>query len=116
MEPEVVVLPPTPNLRLFLAILKRARLLIAGDTGPLHFAAALGVPVIGLFAIGDSLLHTAPIYQKEHLIVGGSCICDTKFLNSSICHEAHPCMASIQPYQVLQRLDRILGIAGKIGR
>jgi len=116
MEPEIVTLPPTTNLRLFLAILKRARLLIAGDTGPLHFAAALGVPVIGLFAIGDSLLHTAPIYQKEHVIVGGSCICDTRFLDSSICQEAHPCMESIQPYQVLQRLDRILGVAGKIGR
>ena len=105
-----------PDLRLFLAILKRARLLIAGDTGPLHFAAALGVPVIGLFAVGDSLLHTAPIYQKEQVIVGGSCVCDTKFLDSSICQDAHPCMESIQPYQVLQRLDRILGVAGKIGR
>lgn len=115
-EPEIVALPPTPDLRLFLAILKRAKLVVAGDTGPLHFAAALGVPVIGLYAVGDSLLHTAPIYQKEQVIVGGSCVCDTKFLDSSICQEAHPCMESIQPYQVLQRLDRILGVAGKIGR
>jgi len=116
LEPGIVALPPTPDLRLFLAILKRAQLLVAGDTGPLHFAAALGVPVIGLFTIGDSLLRTAPIYQKEHVIVGGACICDTRFLDSSICQEAHPCMESIQPYQVLQRLDRILGVAGKIGR
>jgi ADP-heptose:LPS heptosyltransferase len=116
MKPEIVTLPPTPDLRLFLAILKRAKLVVAGDTGPLHFAAALGVPVIGLYVIGDSLLHTAPIYQKEHVIVGGPCICDTRFLDSSICQEVLPCMASIQPYQVLQRLDRILGAAGKIGR
>ena len=116
MEPGIVALPPTPNLRLFLAILQRARLLIAGDTGPLHFAAALGIPVVGLFATGDSLLHTAPIYQKEHVMVGRPCICDTRFVNFSICQDAHPCMASIEPNQVLQRLDRILGVAGRIGR
>ena len=116
MEPDIVALPPTPDLRLFLAILQRAKLVAAGDTGPLHFAAALGVPVIGLYAIGDSLLHTAPIYGEDSVIVGGPCICDTKFLDSSICQEVHRCMESIQPYQVLQRLDRILGVTGKIGR
>jgi heptosyltransferase-2 len=31
------------------ALLRRCRLLISGDTGPLHMAVALGVPVVGLF-------------------------------------------------------------------
>jgi ADP-heptose:LPS heptosyltransferase len=108
MEPEIVALPPMPNLRLFLATLQRARLLIAGDTGPLHFAAALGVPVIGLFATGDSLLHTAPIYEKDHVIVGSPCACDNRFVNFAICKDANPCMASISPEQVLDCLQSIL--------
>ena len=108
MEPAIVALPPAPNLRLFMAILKRARLLIAGDTGPLHFAAALGVPVIGLFATGDSLLHAAPIYEKDHVIVGSPCACDNRFVDIAICKDAHPCMASISPEQVLNRLQDIL--------
>jgi hypothetical protein len=31
------------------ALLQRCRLLISGDTGPLHMAVALGIPVVGLF-------------------------------------------------------------------
>ena len=37
------------NLRQLAFSLQMARLVIAGDTGPLHLAAALGTPVIGLF-------------------------------------------------------------------
>ena len=32
-----------------IALTRRARLFVGGDTGPLHLAAALGVPVVGIF-------------------------------------------------------------------
>ncbi|MCI0402563.1 MAG: lipopolysaccharide heptosyltransferase I [Acidobacteria bacterium] len=35
------------------ALARRARLLVAGDTGPLHLAAAVGTPVVGLFGPTD---------------------------------------------------------------
>ncbi len=37
------------NLEELMALLRRARLMIAGDTGPLHLAVALGTPVVGLY-------------------------------------------------------------------
>ena len=40
--------PPTGIVDLF-AIAKRARLMVSGDTGPLHIAAAVGTPVVALF-------------------------------------------------------------------
>ena len=40
--------PPT-NLRELARLLRDAQLVIGGDTGPLHLAAALGTPVIGLY-------------------------------------------------------------------
>jgi lipopolysaccharide heptosyltransferase I len=40
--------PPT-QLRELAQLLRDARLVIGGDTGPLHLAAALGTPVIGLY-------------------------------------------------------------------
>jgi len=44
--------PPT-NLRELAWILRHARLVLGGDTGPLHLAAALGTPVIGLYGPTD---------------------------------------------------------------
>ena len=44
--------PPT-NLRELAWILQQARLVIGGDTGPLHLAAALGTGVIGLYGPTD---------------------------------------------------------------
>ncbi|MGA2246017.1 MAG: glycosyltransferase family 9 protein [Verrucomicrobiota bacterium] len=68
MEPEIFVLPPLASLKLFLAVLRRARAVVAGDTGPLHFAAGLGVPVVGLFGAEDSLLRAAPIYKDSQIV------------------------------------------------
>jgi len=39
----------TCSITELIALLRRARLFIGGDTGPLHLAAALGVPVVGIF-------------------------------------------------------------------
>jgi heptosyltransferase-1 len=36
-----------------IALTRRARLLIGGDTGPMHLAAALKVPVVGIFGPTD---------------------------------------------------------------
>lgn len=43
-----VLAPPTDLLAL-VAVLRRASVVVAADTGPLHLAAALGVPCVGLF-------------------------------------------------------------------
>ena len=44
---------PTTTLREMIPYLERARLFVGGDTGPLHIASALGVPVVGLFGPTD---------------------------------------------------------------
>jgi heptosyltransferase III len=68
MEPDSFALPAVPALDLFLAVLQRARALVSGDTGPLHLAAALGVPVVGLFGADDSLLRAAPNYPANQVV------------------------------------------------
>lgn len=39
----------------FIALVRRARLFVGGDTGPLHLAAALGTPIVGLYGSADPL-------------------------------------------------------------
>jgi heptosyltransferase-1 len=43
------ILAPPTDLHELAAILRRAALMVANDTGPLHLAAALGTPSLGLF-------------------------------------------------------------------
>ncbi|MFM8978873.1 MAG: glycosyltransferase family 9 protein, partial [Planctomycetia bacterium] len=47
----------TPGLRVLAALLSRARLVAGGDTGPLHLAAALGVPVLGIYGPKDPAVY-----------------------------------------------------------
>ena len=49
---------PDP-LEVFAALLARARLLVANDSAPLHYAAALGVPAL-YFAQREKLVHSHP--------------------------------------------------------
>ena len=49
------------------AILGRAKVLVAPDTGPVHIATAMGTPVVGLYAVARPEL-TGP-YNSQHLVV-----------------------------------------------
>jgi ADP-heptose:LPS heptosyltransferase len=44
--------PPEGGLRLSAALLERCHLFIGNDSGPMHLAAALGVPTLGIFGPG----------------------------------------------------------------
>ena len=48
MQARVILAPPT-DLHELGALLRRSSLMVANDTGPLHLAAALGTPSLGLF-------------------------------------------------------------------
>jgi lipopolysaccharide heptosyltransferase I len=60
------VAPPT-KLRELAWTLKHARLVIGADTGPLHLAAALGTPLIGLYGPTDPA-RNGPYGQLDHVI------------------------------------------------
>jgi ADP-heptose:LPS heptosyltransferase len=109
LEPNIFVLPPVPELKLFLAVLRRARAVISGDTGPLHFAAGLGVPVIGLCATRDSIQRIVPIYPPGQIVIAAGCACERRLKNFAVCQDAHPCMGSILPEQVLAALNKTVG-------
>jgi ADP-heptose:LPS heptosyltransferase len=43
------LVPPPTNITEMIALFRRASLVVGGDTGPVHVAAVLGVPTIGLY-------------------------------------------------------------------
>ncbi len=97
LAPTAPLLPSLPNLAAFLAVLKRAEMFTSGDTGPLHFAAGLGVPTISLFGATSSTLW-APLGPRHQTLQGNPCSCDG---NTGVCLAAQHCLASISPDQVL---------------
>jgi heptosyltransferase-1 len=46
-------IPVQCNISQLIALIRRARLFAGGDTGPLHLAAALGIPVVAVFGPTD---------------------------------------------------------------
>jgi ADP-heptose:LPS heptosyltransferase len=49
------------------AILARARLVVTGDTGPMHLAAAVGTPIVGVFGPSDPLRY-APLSTCSRVV------------------------------------------------
>jgi ADP-heptose:LPS heptosyltransferase len=103
LAPGAVILPAVSELPLFLAVLARAGVFVSGDTGPLHFAAGLGVPTISLFG-PTSPEFWAPIGPRNQFLTGSACRCDG---NWAICQGASHCLAAIKPELVLERLERV---------
>jgi lipopolysaccharide heptosyltransferase I len=69
---------PRTTLADLLALTARARLLISGDTGPIHIAAALGTPVVGLY--GPTWPERNGPWDSADVVVSraGSCECHHK--------------------------------------
>jgi len=103
-DPSITVLPPVNDLSLFLSILNQAEVVIAGDTGPLQFAAGLGVKIIGLLGVENSILQTAPNYQKNQLVQAKTCSCVGELANHQTCQNQNSCMNTILPSDVLSLL------------
>lgn len=69
-DARIVAAPPTRDLAAFAALLERAAVFAAGDTGPLHFAAQSGVPVVQLLGPTDpvhNLPGTAAPWRRVHV-------------------------------------------------
>ena len=58
---------PATNFRELASILRHARLVIGADTGPLHLAAALGTPLVGLYGPTNPA-RNGPYGQLDHVV------------------------------------------------
>jgi len=107
ISPEIPQLPPIKDLGLYLAVLARASLLVSGDTGPMHFAAALGTPTLSLF--GPSLIHQwAPQAPLARWLQAPSCTCSA---HQESCTATTHCLNRLSPAQVWSEAKSLLQAA-----
>jgi lipopolysaccharide heptosyltransferase II len=85
------------------AVLAHVDVLVGGDTGVTHLAAALGTPVVALFGPTDPA-RTAP--RGRSVIVSRAVPCAPCFYRE--CPIEHPCMRDIQASEVAAHVLRLV--------
>jgi lipopolysaccharide heptosyltransferase II len=110
MHEQPIVLAGKTSLTQLAALLKRADLLISGDSGPMHMASAVATPLIAIHGPTNPEL-SGPV-SKQATILRSDIWC-------SPCYEARDtadcrffttqCMKNIQPAQVLSVVRTTLG-------
>jgi heptosyltransferase-1 len=98
-------IPMLLGLGPLLAVLRRAKFIISADTGPLHLAAALGTPAIGLYGPTDPA-RNGP-YSSGDVIVRNPRFSETTYNRGA---SYSPAMLSITVEQVLEAVERRVGL------
>lgn len=96
------------DLRLMAALLQKARLYVGNDTGPMHLAAAVGAPVVGIFSARDFPDKWYPAGPGQ-IVLRQDAPCSPCF--KEVCDQDLICLKSISADQVLsavgQQLSRL---------
>ncbi len=98
MATKPIVLSGRTSIRQLMAVIKRCSLFITNDTGPMHIAAAFGVPVVAIFGPTD-WRTTAPL-GAAHSIVRHEVECAPCLLRE--CPIDHRCMTRVTVDEVCE--------------
>lgn len=101
---ETLVWSGKTTVRELIALTARCRLYITNDTGPMHIAAACGVPLVAIFGPTD-WKTTAP-FGDGHALVRQPVDCAPCLLRE--CPIDHRCMTGVTVEQVVAAADRLM--------
>jgi heptosyltransferase I len=94
------------TLKELIAFLRRARMLITNDSGPMHLAAAVGTPVVALFGPTDPA-RTGP-YGVGHTVLRSGVPCSPCFSRRCSNTVMMQCMTTIPPHVVIDAARKLL--------
>lgn len=100
--PEDSILIPDTTLSEMAAYIVKCDLILANDSGPMHIAAAMGVPTIGVFGPTNPINH-GPYGQHGNYITHPDLDC--LVCNANECPLGHhKCMKELPPETLLQKI------------
>ena len=110
IKKNVINLCGRTGLGRFAAVLKRCRLLITNDGGPLHMASALGVRTVSIFGPVDEKVYGPYPPSDKHGTVAGDAECRPCYKNFRYekCAD-RKCLDNIEPVKVLEAVRSKLG-------
>ncbi len=92
------------SLSEFIALLQHSRAYVGNDSGPMHLAAACGIPTVGLFGpTNENLWH--PLSPLTRVLRWQPCAVQCE--RSSCAHDSYPCLQRITVNQVMDALSAL---------
>jgi ADP-heptose:LPS heptosyltransferase len=106
--PGAVDLGGRTDLAELAAVLERAEVVVVGNTGPAHLAAAVGTPVVSLFAPTVPAERWAP-YRVPTILLGDQhAVCrDTRVTRCPF--PGHPCLSFVAADEVVGAVQELIG-------
>ncbi|MBV9171278.1 MAG: glycosyltransferase family 9 protein [Chloroflexi bacterium] len=108
------IVPPAPSPQALGAIVRRCRLMIANDSGPVHVASAVRTPVVAIFGpSNERMWRPYPPSDRRNQVVREQLACTPcihrghRFGTPQGC-AARTCLAILEPSSVLVAADRAL--------
>lgn len=105
---ETAIVWPRGTLPELVALLARAALVIGGDTGPIHIAAAVGTPTVSIYRVTDAL-RNGPRGER-HICLQSPLACSPCLKKQ--CERDAECGGSIPVEAVLAAVRRLLADEG----
>jgi ADP-heptose:LPS heptosyltransferase len=97
------------NLAELARVLSRATVVIAGNTGPAHLAAAVGTPVVSIFAPTVPIIRWHP-WMVPHVVLGQQDI-GCAGCRSAVCPvPGQPCIGGIAPADVVRAVATLAAL------
>jgi lipopolysaccharide heptosyltransferase I len=97
--------PPT-SVRDLVALARSAALMVSGDTGPTHIAAAVGTPIVGIY--GPTRPERNGPWRPEDVTVSRATTCECHHLRR--CRRARMCLLDIEADEVIAAADARLAV------
>ncbi|HVO73552.1 MAG TPA: glycosyltransferase family 9 protein [Ignavibacteriaceae bacterium] len=101
--PDIAVLAPQTDLSAMMGLIKVCDVVIANDSGPMHIAAAFGIPTLGIFGPTDPKNH-GPYSGNSMYVYKQDLFCIT--CNLLKCPYLHECMLQLSNQKILEAFEK----------
>jgi ADP-heptose:LPS heptosyltransferase len=103
--PDLTVLAPATSVAEMAGLINNCNLIIANDSGPMHIAAALGAPTLGLFGPTNPKMH-GPYSENSGYVLKEDLFCI--ICNKTECPYKHECFIDLPVENVVAKAEELM--------